>query len=122
MRCARRTSSVPKSSHRWPPPTLERAARWTGKKGALVEALEAERFIDREGDVLVVHGVGDRLKKAIDLRAKAAARQQRKRDRDRDDPRDVTRDDLGSVTRDGGVNHAATRQDQTRPDRDPGQP
>jgi hypothetical protein len=40
---------------------IETAAGWRGRSGALVTALVAEGFLDREGDRLVVHGVRTRL-------------------------------------------------------------
>lgn len=39
----------------------ETACRWKGKTGALFAALDAEGFIDRDGETLVIHGVFQRL-------------------------------------------------------------
>lgn len=61
--------------------TVERAARWRGKAGALVAVLLETGHLDRDGDALVVHGVGKRLDAARKRQADSAERQRRHRER-----------------------------------------
>lgn len=59
---------------------VEHAARWKGRAGLLVEAMVETGFLDRDGDVLVAHGVRERLGPHLEHREKSAERQRRRRD------------------------------------------
>jgi hypothetical protein len=60
--------------------TVEEAARWKGRAGVLLAALEAEGFIDRGEDSLVVHGVGNRLGPHLAKLERDRVRAQERRD------------------------------------------
>lgn len=81
--------------------TLEDAAVWRGRRGALVDTLFAVGILERDGAKVVVHGVADRLGPHIAKRLADAKRQRDRRTkvatsigRHADRPRDVARDDL----------------------------
>ncbi len=87
--------------------TVEQAAEWKGKTGRLVSALLLVRYLERQGDALVAHGVAERLGPHLKAKRAAAERQQRRRDKlagvTGDVTEDVTRDEEGDVRRTSAV-------------------
>lgn len=58
---------------------IEEAARWKGKRGALLAALESVHVVDRDGSEVVVHGVADRLAPHLAKRTRDAERMAERR-------------------------------------------
>lgn len=61
------------------PSIIEDACRWRGRTGALFSALSQEKFLDREGEMIVVHGVADRLEPTLAKRSRDRERMAERR-------------------------------------------
>lgn len=75
------------------PETIERAARWQGRRGVLFEALLAVGVLERDGERVVVHGIAERYAPHVARRTADAERQRRRRD-------SIARSYAPAVTRD----------------------
>lgn len=83
--------------------TLEDAAGWRGRRGALFDALFAVGVLERDAGKVVVHGVAERLGPHLAKRIQDADRQRKRRAKATSSigrPPDVTRDDHQDEARD----------------------